>query len=104
GHATQLHLTLFVDFRLAHCRDETAECHLSGDASSRTRGQSTAPTRFLRGHLDHCLQTRRPVQERQAEGDRVLARLVGQLVNEAFDGEDIVIGTDSSPETCRYRG
>ena len=37
------------------------------------------------------------------KGDRILAGLARQLIDEAFDGEDVVVGADAAPESGRHR-
>ena len=45
-----------------------------------------------------------PSEHAAAEIDRILARLAGELVHEAFDGEDVVVGADAAPEAGGHRG
>jgi hypothetical protein len=47
-------------------------------------------------------EARRLAEHLAAEGDRVLARLFRQLVDKAFDGEDVVVRADPAPEARRH--
>ncbi len=103
GDAAQMHLALFVDFRLHHGRDETGERRLHADAASDARRQRLAPAGFLRREIERGEKARLFSKHRPAEIDRILAGLARQFVHEAFDGKHVVVGTDAAPEPGRHR-
>ncbi len=103
GDAAQLHLARYVDFGFHHGGDETRERRLHADAAPDARRQLLAPAGFLRRQIQRGEEARILGQHAAAEIDRILARLLRQLVHEAFDGEHIVVGTDAAPEPGRHR-
>ena len=102
--ATQAHLALLVDFGLHDGGDEAAESRLNAHAAADAGGQRLAPVGFLDHEIERRLETRRLSEHVATKGDRILARLARQLVHEAFDGEDVVVGADPAPPSGRHGG
>ena len=103
GDAAQLHLAVFVDFRLHHGRNETAERRLHADAASDARRQRLAPAGFLRRQIERCQKTRLLIEHDRRKSTGILAGFPRQLVHEALDREHIVVGADAAPESGRHR-
>src|SRR5467141_3053999 len=61
--------------------------------------QRLAPIGFFRGEIECCQHARLFSKHRPAEVNRILARLAGEFIHEAFDGEHVVVRTDAAPET-----
>ena len=101
--AAQMHLALFVDFRLHHGCDEAGERRLHADAAPDARRQRLAPVGFFRRQIERGEKARLVSKHRPAEVDRILAGLSRQFVHEAFDRKHVVVGTDAAPEPGRHR-
>src|SRR5690349_7049386 len=92
-----------IDFGFCDRRDKAGESDLSSDATANARRQSFAPMRSPRCEFEGGLEPRRLPEHGEAEFERILAGLLRELVHEAFDREDVVVGAYAAPEAGRYR-
>ncbi len=92
GDAMHADLAVAIDLDVGDGGDEARERNLYRDAAAAARRQGIAPAGLLRRKLQRRLEARHLVAELgEAEFDGILAGLFGQLVDEAFDGEDVVV-------------
>ena len=80
-----------------------AEGRLHADAAPDARRQRLPQSDFSAARLSAASRRGFFPSIDAAELDRILAGLARQFVHEAFDGEDIVVGTDAAPEAGRHR-
>src|SRR6185312_13873638 len=71
---------------------------LSRDAAPASRWEWRAPSGLLLHQIERRMQARLLAEVRTAKGDRVLAGLARQLIDERLDRKHIVVGTDAAPE------
>src|ERR1700730_13921420 len=101
--AADADLAGLVDFDFGTGGDEAAERGLHLDAAAAARRQRTAPAGLARRQVERGGEAWRFAEHIAAEGDRILAGFFRQLVDEALDGEDVVVGADAAPEAGRHR-
>src|SRR6266849_9190717 len=87
-----------TDRDLRDLRAPTAEGKHYGDAAVNAGGQRLAPAGFFRGELERASGARLLVEERTPELERILARRVRELVDEALQKETVLRVSDRAPE------
>src|SRR5262252_1974013 len=98
GDAAQLHIARLTYLALHDARNEARKRDLRRDPASAMRRQWFTPARFLAYEIERCLQAWSLVEMCVAKGDRIFSRLVGKLIDEALDGEHVVVGADATPK------
>src|SRR5690606_24672060 len=79
-----------ADGNFGNLRDDRLEGFLDGDAASMTCGQRRSPARLPRRKLQRRKMARAVLQQRAAELERVLARFMRKLVDEALGEESVL--------------
>src|SRR2546430_420304 len=87
-----------TDRDLRDLRAPAAEGKYHRDAAVNPGGKRLAPARFFGGELERALAARLLAEERTSELERILARRVRKLVDEAFEKETVLRVPDRAPE------
>src|SRR5207302_4139607 len=99
GHdAVHLRRAVRTDRNFRDLRAPAAEREHHCDAAVNPGGKRLAPARFFGGELERALAARLLAEERTSELERILARRVRKLVDEALQEETVLGVPDRAPE------
>ena len=87
-----------VDLDFRDRSEKGSERALCCDAATGALRQRLAPTGLLRGEIEASREPRRLAKLSASETDRVIGRLMGELIDETLDNENIVTRADAAPE------
>ena len=100
--AVNLQFALITDRDLGAGRHVTAEAHGLGQPTEHALGCGFAPASPLRRRIEHRQVLGMFGHQGAAKLQRVLARGVGEFVNEALHINGVLVQVHASPETSRH--
>src|SRR5882757_5868258 len=92
------------DLHLRHLHHVAPEGELKRNPTTAPRRQWPAPARLFRGEVQHSEGARIVAEQRPAINNGILLRRRRQVINEAFNDEDVLHRADTAPERSGYSG
>src|SRR5262249_43324421 len=82
--------------------DRRIEGWLHADAPTDAWRQWLTPIRLFSYEVQHVLDARRLSKHVAPKCDRILVYLASQLIQKAFDGEHVIVWTNTAPKAGRH--